>query len=77
MKPPNWKIFSCELLVYAVLVFAYFVFVLHYLGDWLFDLFQHNRTTFALMALVLMIGQAVGLEAISSLLFRLMQWKSK
>jgi len=73
----NWKAFACELIIYALLVFAYFGLVLHYFAGHLLDLFQHDRKFFAIVALGLMIGQAVGLEIISSLLFRLLPWKRK
>ena len=34
----NWKTFVFELLLYAVLLVAYFAFVLHYLGGWFKDI---------------------------------------
>jgi hypothetical protein len=78
MTPPfNWKMFACELVVYAALVLAYFALVLHFMADWLKNLFDHNRTTFAIVALLLMIGQAVGLEVINSLLFKLLRMGKK
>jgi hypothetical protein len=77
MKQFNWKVFAGEMVVYAVLVFAYFWFVLHYFANSLEDMFHHNRRLFAITALLLMIGQAVGLEIISSLLFKLISWKKK
>jgi Kef-type K+ transport system membrane component KefB len=78
MQPlPTWKSFVAELLIYAVLVVAYFAFVLHYLSGWFKDLFDHDRRLFAIMALVIMIGQTVGLEIISSTLFWLLRRKKK
>ena len=77
MKPTNWKIFTCELIVYAALVFAYFWFVLHYFAGALQEMFEHNRKAFAITALLLMIGQAVGLEAVSGIIFKLVSWKRK
>ena len=78
MEPlPNWKAFFIELLLYAALLVGYFVFVLHYLGGWFKDLFDHDRRLFAIMALVVMIGQAVGLEIVSSLLIWLFRGKGK
>jgi Kef-type K+ transport system membrane component KefB len=74
---PTWTAFAFELLIYAVLVVAYFFFVLHFLGGWFKDLYDHDRTLFAVMALVIMIGQAVGLEIISSLLIWLISGKKK
>jgi len=77
MKDFNWKIFAGEMVVYAVLVFAYFWFVLHYFAASLEDMFHHNRELFAFTCLALMIGQAVGLEIVSSFLFKLFSWKKK
>ncbi len=69
MEPlPSWKAFLVELLLYSILLVVYFAFVLHYLGGWFKELFDHNRTLFAVMALVIMIGQTVGLEVVSSTL---------
>ena len=78
MEPlPSWKTFFAELLLYAALVAGYFALVLRFLGGWLEDLFNHHRVLFAVMALVVMIGQAVGLEIISSLLMWLFHRKGK
>jgi hypothetical protein len=65
---PNWKTFVFELLIYAVLIVAYFWLVLHYLGGWFKEIYDHNRLLYATMALVVMVGQAVGLEIISALI---------
>jgi Kef-type K+ transport system membrane component KefB len=73
MEPlPSWKSFVVELAVYALLVVAYFFVVLHYLGGWFKELYDHDRELFAIMALVVMIGQAVGLEIICGFLFWLL-----
>jgi cytochrome c biogenesis protein CcdA len=60
--------FLIELLVYAVLVFAYFLLVLKYLGHWLFHLFHDERKTYAWVALGLIVVQGVVLEALTRLL---------
>ena len=76
MEPlPSWKTFLLELSLYAILLVAYFAFVLHYLGGWFKDLFDHDRRLFAVMALVVMIGQTVGLEIVSSFLIWLLRRK--
>jgi hypothetical protein len=78
MKPSSdWKAFAGELVLYAILLWGYFVFVLHYLADWLKHVFDHDRWLFAVVALALMIGQAAGLEIISSFLFRLIRRERK
>jgi pilus assembly protein TadC len=65
---PSWKTFLFELLIYGALLFAYFYLVLHYLSGWFKELFDHDRQLYAVMALVIMIGQTVCLEVVSALL---------
>jgi Kef-type K+ transport system membrane component KefB len=78
MEPlPSWKTFALELLLYATLLVAYFAFVLHYLGGWFKDLYDHDRNLFAVMALVIMIGQTVVLETVSSFLIWFLRVKKK
>jgi hypothetical protein len=67
----NLQTFAIELAVYAVLVTCYFFLVLHLLGDWLYHLESQHRYTYAIVALLLIAGQAVALDALTSLLFRL------
>jgi Kef-type K+ transport system membrane component KefB len=74
---PTWQAFVFELLLYAGLVVAYFFFVLHYLSGWFKDLYDHDRTLFAVMALLIMIGQAVGLQIACDFLVWLMRGKKK
>jgi len=74
MKPNLKKLlksFSIELPVYAVLVVGYFFLVLHFMGAWLYDLFQHKRPWYAAMALILIVVQGFVLEALTRLLLRL------
>jgi len=76
MEPlPSWKTFFLELLLYAILLVVYFTLVLHYLGGWFKELYDHDRDLFAVMALVVMIAQTVGLEIISSFLVWLLRRK--
>jgi hypothetical protein len=56
------KSFAVELVVYSIVVFAYFFLVLHFLGDWLYQLFHDHRHWYAIVALALIICQGVGLE---------------
>jgi hypothetical protein len=65
--------FLIEVGVYAVLVTGYFFLVLHFLGGALNDLYQTRRTTYAIVALSLMIGQGVVLEMLTSALLRLFE----
>ena len=60
--------FTIELLVYAVLVVAYFFIVLSSLGPWLTELYNSNLQLYAVVALVLIVVQAVFLEWVTSFL---------
>jgi len=71
----NWKAFLIELVLYTGLLLVYFIIVLHFLGGWFKELYDHDRDLFAVMALVIMIGQTVGLEIVSSFLIWLMRRK--
>jgi len=67
------RAFVVELLVYAVLVTAYFFGVLHFLGGWLMRLATEHIHTYAIVAILLIIGQAVLLEAVTTGLLRLLR----
>jgi len=47
--------------------------VLHYLSGWLQDLHLHQVKLYALVAIVLIIGQAVVLESVTTWLLRLLR----
>jgi hypothetical protein len=67
------RAFAIELAIYSVLVTAYFFLVLHLLGEWLYHLEAQHRVLYAVVALLLIAGQAVVLDAITTLLFRLLR----
>jgi hypothetical protein len=67
------RAFAAELAIYAVLVTAYFFLVLHLLGNWLYRLDLQHRVTYAVVALLLIVGQAIVLDALTALLFRLLR----
>jgi len=71
------RVFAIELAVYAVLVICYFFLVLHLLGDWLYRLESQHRYVYAGVALSLIIGQAVLLDTVTTLLFRLLRGRVK
>jgi hypothetical protein len=71
------RAFLIELAIYAVLVVAYFFLVLHFLGESLHWLQMHHRYTYAGVAILLIIGQAVVLEAVTTLLLRLLHGRSE
>jgi hypothetical protein len=67
------RAFAIELAIYAVLVIGYFFLVLHLLGEWLFHLETQHRVVYAVVALLLIAGQAVVLDAVTTLLFRVLR----
>jgi hypothetical protein len=71
------RAFAVELVIYAVLVVAYFFLVLHLLGQWLYELEIHRRYTYAALAILLIIGQAVLLESLTTFLIRLIRGRSE
>jgi hypothetical protein len=71
------RAFVIELAIYAVLVTTYFFLVLNLLGQWLYELEIHRRYTYAALAIVLIIGQAVLLESLTTFLIRLIRGRSE
>jgi len=71
------RAFLIELVIYALLVFAYFFLVLHFLGGWLYQLEIHHRYTYGVLAILLIIGQAVVLESVTTLLLRALRGRSE
>ena len=69
--------FLIELGVYAVFVTGYFFLVLHYLSEWLQDLHLNHVRLYALATIVLIIGQAVLLENVTTWLLRLLRGRSE
>ena len=62
--------FLIELALYAVLVLAYFFLVLHFMGDWLLEVYLRDKRLYAVVALLLIIAQGVVLEALTTGLLR-------
>jgi hypothetical protein len=71
------RAFAIELAIYAVLVVAYFFLVLHLLGEWLYELEIHHRYFYAGLAILLIVGQAVLLESLTTFLIRLIRGRSE
>ncbi len=67
------RAFAIELAVYSVFVIIYFFLVLHLLGDWLYYLEAQHRYIYAGVALLLIAGQAVALDTVTTLLFRFLR----
>lgn len=64
--------FVVELLIYSVLVVVYFFVVLRLLGDPLYRLFASQLVVYAVLALVLIVAQAVVLETVTSFIMGLL-----
>ena len=76
MKPDaakSLRVFAAELAIYAVLVTGYFFLVLHLLGGWLYRLETQHRVLYAFVAVLLIAGQAVVLDAITTALSRILR----
>ena len=65
--------FLIELILYAGLVVVYVFFVIAFLGAWLDALYEHHKIRYAVAALLLIIGQGVVLEMVTTLLLRLIR----
>ena len=60
-----------ELVVYGVLLVAYFLLVLRFLGQPLARLFDGNLALYGVVALALIVAQGAVLDAVTSFLVRL------
>ena len=67
------RAFALELILYAALVVVYFFAVLHFLGSWLVQLETQHIRVYAVVAILLIIGQAIVLEAVTTGLLRLLR----
>ena len=71
------KAFGIELVIYAALMTGYFFVVLHFLGSALLTLETRHRFVYAAVAILLILGQAVLLEAVTTSLLRLIRGRSE
>ena len=69
--------FFMEILVYAALVTGYFFLVLNFLGGWLKTLFDTDKPLYAVVALLLMIGQGFLLELLTTRLLIVVRSKTE
>ena len=67
------RVFAIELTIYALFVAVYFFLVLHLLGHSLYQLETQHRVLYAVVAILLIAGQAVVLDAVTTLLFRFLR----
>jgi hypothetical protein len=71
------RAFAIELVIYAALVVGYFFLVLHLLGGWLYGLEKNHPKTYGGVAILLIIGQAVVLESVTTVMLRLLRGRSE
>ena len=76
-KVKTLRAFLVELAIYAVFVTGYFFLVLNYLSGWLQDLHLNHVRLYATITIVLIIGQAVFLESVTSWLMRLLRGRTE
>jgi hypothetical protein len=67
---------AINLILYAVLVVAYFFVVLQWLNEPLARLFQENLTRYAIASVMLILGQGLLLDIVTAKLLRLARWLS-
>lgn len=65
--------FLVELILYAGLVVVYVFFVISLLREWLDALYERHKVGYAVAALLLIIGQGVVLEMVTTALLRLIR----
>jgi len=68
---------AINLALYAVLVVAYFLVVLQWLNEPLGRLFQENLVHYALASVLLILGQGLLLDVVTSNLLRLAKWVNR
>ncbi len=64
--------FILEMILYGVLVVAYFLAVLRFLGEPLMELYESSLPLYAVVALILIVAQGVVLEWVTSFLINLL-----
>ena len=62
-----------EIIIYSVLIFAYYLLVLRWLDDWLLMIFNTNLVYYAIAGLGMIFIQAVLLDFITSYLMKLIK----
>ena len=70
MNQAFFKAVFSETFIYVLCVTAYFFSVLHFLGDWLNDLFKEHRHWYAALAVLLIAGQGFGLDFLAGSLVK-------
>ena len=63
-------------MLYAGLIVVYVFFVIAFMGNWLHALYEHHKIRYAFAALLLIVGQGVVLEMVTTNLLRLIRRRS-
>ena len=74
-KQDSLKSFLVEISLYALFVTIYFLLVLHFLSQWLKELFDDHKFYYAFVALGLIVLQGVLLESLTTALLKLVRTK--
>jgi hypothetical protein len=69
--------FSVEIVIYSALVVAYFLLVLRFVAAGLHGLEQRHIVLYGVVAIALIVGQAVLLEFITTALLRFLRGRSE
>jgi hypothetical protein len=69
--------FAVELVIYAVLVAGYFFVVLRFFAGRLHNLEQHHMAIYGLVAIGLIVAQAIVLEIVTTWLLRFFSGRSE
>jgi hypothetical protein len=69
--------FVLELLIYTLLVIVYVLLVLNFMSGWLKNLYDQGKTRYAIICLLLIIGQGIVLETVTSVLLRFIRTKTE
>jgi len=62
-----------EIIIYSILIFAYYLLVLRWLDDWLMMMFNTNLVYYAFIGLGLIFIQAVLLDFVTSYLMKIIK----
>jgi len=73
----TFRAFAFELMIYGLLVTGYFFLVLNLLGEWLRQVEVQHRYLYAGLTILLIVGQAVVLESLTTFLIRLLRGRSE
>ncbi len=67
--------FALQLLIYGVMVVLYLVLVLQFLSDWIVATNHKSRELYAVLSLLLIVGQGLLLERLTTALLHSMRGK--